>query len=606
MADARYVVGIDLGTTNCVLACVDTPAPRSDADAPRRAGARRPAARDAGRGRGARRCCRRSSICPAPSELPPESLALPWGTGGARRRRARARARRRGAGARRRVGEVVARARPASIRAADPAVGRARRRAAASRRSTPRRRTSRHLRAAWDAAHARAARGAGGVPHGAGLVRRGGARAHRARRASRPGSAARASSRSRRPRSTPGSPPRAARWREQVRVGDVVLVCDVGGGTTDLTLVAVGEEGGSLALERIAVGDHILLGGDNMDLALAHAVRARLADERHDARRLAAPRPGARAAATPRRRCSPPSAPDAGAGRRARALAQGDRRRAAHASSTRDEVERDARRRLLPGGRRATTRPQRRAARRPPGDRPAVRQRSGGHAPPRRRSSAAIARSRPTAPSAVLFNGGVMHADALPRRAWPRCSSRGVARAAPCACSPARDLDLAVARGAATYGLARRGRGVRIRGGTARAYYVGIETAAPAVPGMAPPVKALCVAPFGMEEGTEVELPGAEFGLVVGEPAEFRFFGSSVRRDDRPGHGRRALERGRARGAGAARDDARPATASAGRTVPVRLDARTSPRSARSSSGAWRATARERWKLEFNVRQRAG
>src|SRR5204862_4614796 len=97
------------------------------------------------------------------------------------------------------------------------------------------------------------------------------------------------------------------------------------------------------------------------------------------------------------------------------------------------------------------------------------------------------------------------------------------------------DLDLAVARGAVAYGLARRGRGVRIRGGTARAYYVGVEVAAPAVPGVPPPVKALCVAPFGMEEGSEVDLPRTEFGLVVGTPAEFRFLGSSVRRDDVPG-----------------------------------------------------------------------
>ena len=63
-------------------------------------------------------------------------------------------------------------------------------------------------------------------------------------------------------------------WRKQVEVGDVVLICDVGGGTTDLTLIAVGEEAGQLVLTRVAVGDHILLGGDNMDLALAHAVAA--------------------------------------------------------------------------------------------------------------------------------------------------------------------------------------------------------------------------------------------------------------------------------------------------------------------------------------------
>src|SRR5207244_6576979 len=97
------------------------------------------------------------------------------------------------------------------------------------------------------------------------------------------------------------------------------------------------------------------------------------------------------------------------------------------------------------------------------------------------------------------------------------------------------DLDLAVARGAAYYGLVRRGQGIRIRGGTARSYYVGIESAMPAVPGARPPVKALCVVPFGMEEGTEADVPGQEFGLVVGAPAEFRFLGSSVRREDAVG-----------------------------------------------------------------------
>ena len=97
------------------------------------------------------------------------------------------------------------------------------------------------------------------------------------------------------------------------------------------------------------------------------------------------------------------------------------------------------------------------------------------------------------------------------------------------------DLDLAVARGAAYYGWVRQGHGLRIRGGTARAYYVGIEAAMPAVPGMEPPIRALCVAPFGMEEGTQADVPPQEFGLVVGEQAHFRFFSSSVRRSDRVG-----------------------------------------------------------------------
>ena len=69
----------------------------------------------------------------------------------------------------------------------------------------------------------------------------------------------------------------AASWRKQVRVGDVILVVDVGGGTTDFSLIAVVEREGNLELQRVAVGDHILLGGDNMDLALAHVVARKLA-----------------------------------------------------------------------------------------------------------------------------------------------------------------------------------------------------------------------------------------------------------------------------------------------------------------------------------------
>jgi hypothetical protein len=132
-----------------------------------------------------------------------------------------------------------------------------------------------------------------------------------------------------------------------------------------------------------------------------------------------------------------------------------------------------------------------------------------------------------------LFNGGVLKAEGIRRRivealdGWLREDGAPPARVLPGA-----DLDLAVARGAAYYGLVKRGRGLRIRGGTARAYYVGIDSPAPAVPGVAPPVTALCVAPFGMEEGVAATMPPHELGLVVGEAVRFRFFGSSVRRGD--------------------------------------------------------------------------
>ncbi len=139
-------------------------------------------------------------------------------------------------------------------------------------------------------------------------------------------------------------------------------------------------------------------------------------------------------------------------------------------------------------------------------------------------------------PTAVLFNGGVFKAGALKTRvlevlnAWLKADGAPAVRELEGA-----DLDLSVARGAAYYGWVRQGHGIRIRGGTARAYYVGVESAMPAVPGMEPPLKALCVAPMGMEEGTQADVPPQEFGLVVGESTRFRFFASSVRHSDKVG-----------------------------------------------------------------------
>src|SRR5262249_20160933 len=137
-------------------------------------------------------------------------------------------------------------------------------------------------------------------------------------------------------------------------------------------------------------------------------------------------------------------------------------------------------------------------------------------------------RKKVTGPTAILFNGGVFKAEPLRQRVAEVVS--GWNKGHPVKVLPNADLDLALAPGAAYSGLVRRGKGARVRGGAAGASYVGVETSLPAVPGAAPPLKALCVVPFGMEEGTEADIPKQEFGLVVGAPAEFRFLGSTVRR----------------------------------------------------------------------------
>jgi hypothetical protein len=158
-----------------------------------------------------------------------------------------------------------------------------------------------------------------------------------------------------------------------------------------------------------------------------------------------------------------------------------------------------------------------------------------------------------------------------------------------------------VARGAAYYGMVRRGKGVRIRGGTARCYYVGVETSLPAIPGSPRPIKALCVVPFGMEEGTEADVPGQEFGLVVGEPAEFRFLGSTLRRSDTVGTLVEDWE--------GQIDELSPMAATLeapgkeGRTVPVHLHSKVTEV---GTLELWCLSrdGKQRWKLEFNVREK--
>jgi hypothetical protein len=207
-------------------------------------------------------------------------------------------------------------------------------------------------------------------------------------------------------------------------------------------------------------------------------------------------------------------------------------------------------------------------------------------------------------PTHVLFNGGVMKAAALRARVVEVLSSwlaaEGFERLDERHVLESADLDHAVARGATYYGLARRGRGIRIRSGSPRTYYVGIESAMPAVPGLPAPLKALCVVPFGMEEGTHAQIPRAEFGLVVGEPAEFRFLSSTVRKADP---------------AGAIVEDwadeieelgplelTLPAEGGDDRTVPVTLE---SVVTEIGTLELW-CVARDgqRWKLELNIRER--
>jgi molecular chaperone DnaK (HSP70) len=337
---------------------------------------------------------------------------------------------------------------------------------------------------------------------------------------------------------------RHADWRERVNVGDLILVVDIGGGTTDFTLIAVTESNGELALNRVAVGEHILLGGDNMDLALAGVIAQRLAEKgtRLDSRQLHALWNNCRAAKE--RLLEPDSKTDE---QPVTILGKGSGLVGGTIKATlcRADIERVFSDGFLPAVA-STEMPahQRRVGLQELGLPYAADAAITRHLAKFLRQQAATVehgavRRGPSGlacPTHVLFNGGVLNAPMVRERILSTLNS-WLAEEGAGAVQPLSGEDLmhAVSRGAAYYGIARRGRGVRIRGGVPRTYYVGVESAMPSIPGFPAPLKALAVVPFGMEEGTDVRIPGREFGLVVGQPAEFRFFTSAVRKNDQPG-----------------------------------------------------------------------
>jgi molecular chaperone DnaK (HSP70) len=381
-------------------------------------------------------------------------------------------------------------------------------------------------------------------------------------------------------------------WRKDLAPGDLVLVCDVGGGTTDFSLIEVADEAGSLALERVAVGDHILLGGDNMDLALAAIAGKQLADagKTLDALQQRALVHACRRAKESLLGPTPPATvPITVLGRGSKLIG----------GTIKTELSREQAESFLVDGFFPTV---------PAGAR-AERRRAAGlremglpyaHDPGVTRHLAEFLGRFGRMPTHVLFNGGVMKATRLAERVvtllreWAGRDVRVLAGA---------DLDLAVALGAAHYGRVRQGKGVRIRGGTARAYYIGIESAMPAIPGFAPPVKALCVAPQGLEEGSQVELPDDELAVVVGETSTFRFFAAQARKDDRAGD----LIDADAAGVVELDPVEKQVDAEGERTpgdlVPVRLEAHVTEV---GTLELW-CVARDgggRWKLEYSVRER--
>ncbi|WP_020680209.1 Hsp70 family protein [Marinobacterium rhizophilum] len=308
----------------------------------------------------------------------------------------------------------------------------------------------------------------------------------------------------------------------------LLLVCDVGGGTTDLSLIRVAIEKGALTLNRVGVGDHLMLGGDNVDLALAHTAETRITrgGKKLRAASLSQLIQQTRKA---KERLLSENAPDSaavtvlGAGA---SLIGG----AKSCELSRDEVRAIALDGFFPKA--------------PFSDRPLQRRNAMVEFGLPYAADAAISKhiaeflarhgsacrdalglsdpETPAIPDAVLFNGGVFNSSAISARLletlnlWRGEAVQQLENTQP---------DLAVACGAVAYGLARRGAQLKIGGGSARSYFLRLDEAQN---GDDEPRQGVCLLPRGAEEGQQIVLGERRFALRLGQPVRFHLVSSSA------------------------------------------------------------------------------
>jgi hypothetical protein len=321
-------------------------------------------------------------------------------------------------------------------------------------------------------------------------------------------------------------------WRKRLKVGDTILVVDVGGGTTDFSLISVDDQNGDLGLNRIAVGSHLLLGGDNFDLSLAYLAKSKLEEAGHfiDDWQLRSLTHLARQAKEQLFSANPKEKIDL------TLMGRGSKLIAKSLSATILLKEAED---LIVNGFMPIVKAEERSFI----EKRLGLQQIGLPFAKDARITAQLAKflsmtgesesesmENFVLPTAVLFNGGTMKADAFRNRIVDQINSWAEKlNKDPVVILEESDLDYAVSKGAVSYGLSRLGQSIRIRSGASRSFYVGVEDSMPAVPGFQPNLKAICIVPFGMEEGTEENLSNQEFSLVVGEPTLFRFFSHATK-----------------------------------------------------------------------------
>lgn len=318
-------------------------------------------------------------------------------------------------------------------------------------------------------------------------------------------------------------------WRKEVETGDVILVCDIGGGTSDFSLIQVEDEDGDLALKRTAVGEHILLGGDNMDLALAYQAKMKIEEK---GKKLGAWQ--VRSLWFKARKLKETLLGSNQEEGQLTLLGSGTKLIGGtlKANFTKDEVNQF----LLDGFFPKCNLE----------DKPAEAMATGlqemglpyaADAGVTRHLASFLMKQSESEnfrwPNKVLFNGGVFTCELMRERVMEVLKSWMATKAnSEVSELGHHSLDHAVSRGAGYFGWTRTGNGIRIRAGVSRSHYICIQSAMPAIPGMPPQQKAVCIVPYGMEEGQELRLEGEPFSLVTGRPARFQFLSSTIRQED--------------------------------------------------------------------------
>lgn len=314
-------------------------------------------------------------------------------------------------------------------------------------------------------------------------------------------------------------------WVDSLDVNEHILVVDVGGGTTDLSLIQTVDQDGALGLERVAVGRHILLGGDNMDLTLTYHVAAQLAQNGTNLEPWQITGLTQACREAKERLLSNPDLQDA-------SVVVPSRGRSLFNNSIKATLTQNDVQQLLIDG----FFPQVQL-----GEQAQKTARSGFSAinldyegdPAITRHISEFLAQHDVKPSKILLNGGVFNANVIRSTIEARLASM-LGDSDLTMLTPSH-LDHAVAKGATYYAQVQAEGGVKVKSGLAANYYIGVASPMPAIPGMAPPVDAICVAPFGLEEGSEEQMLPNEFSLVVGESVTFRFFQSQHNEPDSVG-----------------------------------------------------------------------